>query len=273
MSIDITIDYLLIQLGLYEPLTLDETNIEEIENFIRKTDNLQFDCYCIECQKDSTFKFHKQNSSLRVLNFNNYPQNPFNRIISSEPIDYFFKCQRDEKHLYAFSFLVRSNKLTKIGQYPSIADLELHSIEKYRKILSKDYRDFSKAIGLNSHGIGAGSFVYLRRIFENLIEESRHIAIQDKQFDDNQYQRSRMDDKIELLSNYLPDILVENRKIYAILSRGIHELSENECLDMFPKVKLAIELILDEKLHEQEKQSKIKTVKDFVATTISAYKS
>ena len=30
-------------------------------------------------------------------------------------------------------------------------------------------REFTKAIGLAANGVGIGSFVYLRRIFENLV--------------------------------------------------------------------------------------------------------
>ncbi|MGE7954793.1 hypothetical protein [Lysinibacillus xylanilyticus] len=62
-----------------------------------------------------------------------------------------------------------------------------------------------------------------------------------------------MDDKIKLLQNKLPEVLIENRAVYGIMSKGIHELSEDECLALFPDVKLGIELILDEKLYEQEK--------------------
>jgi hypothetical protein len=51
---------------------------------------------------------------------------------------------------------------------------------------------------------------------------------------------------------------VEHKVLYAILSKGIHELSEEECLQAFPVVRLGIELILDEKIEQQEKERKIK---------------
>ena len=45
--------------------------------------------------------------------------------------------------------------LTKIGQYPSIADLSVAELKKYQKVLqADDYRELSRAIGLASHGIG-----------------------------------------------------------------------------------------------------------------------
>jgi hypothetical protein len=50
-------------------------------------------------------------------------------------------------------------------------------------------------------------------------------------------------------------------------NKGIHELSEEECLTMFPCIRTGIELILDDILAEEEKQKKAKTFKKFVADT------
>ncbi|MEH6940793.1 hypothetical protein [Bacillus sp. JJ722] len=265
-------NYLLLQLGLYEPVPFDETSFLELEKFINERHNIQFDCYCIECKKDSTFKFYLNNRQV-VKYLDDDPDIRMNRFTSSpNPLDFHFKCQRDESHLYSFIFRIFNNEMTKIGQFPSIASLEIHSIDKYRKILKNDYRDFSKAIGLYSHGIGAGSFVYLRRIFENLIEECRQEALKEPSFDNTVFQQSKMDEKIKMLANQLPPILVENRQLYSILSKGIHELTEEECLSLFPDVKLAIELILDEKIYKLEQKNKIQSVRNFVSSTVEKLK-
>ncbi len=199
--------------------------------------------------------------------------------MSGQPRTQIFRCQRNGRHIFAYNFLFKNSQLIKTGQYPSIADIEIPSIYKYKKLLKRDYSDFSKAIGLHSHGVGAGSFVYLRRIFENLIEEV-HIKAKinednenKKPWDEDLYKDSRMDEKIKLLKDRLPDILVENRAIYGIMSKGIHELSEDECKTLFPDVKLGIELILDEKLYEQEKQSKRKSFSSFIADTTAKLKT
>lgn len=67
-----------------------------------------------------------------------------------------------------------------------------------------------------------------------------------------------MNEKIRLLKDYLPEFLVKNKFIYSILSKAIHELREDECLKYFAPVKLGIELILDEKLEELDREAKIK---------------
>ena len=50
-------------------------------------------------------------------------------------------------------------------------------------------------------------------------------------------------------------------------------LSDKECLDLFLNMKLAIELILDEKIYMLEQQSKIASVKSFVSTTVDRLSS
>ena len=146
----------------------------------------------------------------------------------------------------------------KIGQWPSTADFQIPQAEKYRKILGEEeYKEFTRGIGLSAHGVGIGSFVYLRRVFENLIEEAHQKAkTEDKSFSDEAYARARMDDKIEMVQEYLPAFLVENRSLYVILSKGIHDLNEDECLQYFETVKIGIEQILDEKIIAKEKADK-----------------
>lgn len=47
-----------------------------------------------------------------------------------------------------------------------------------------------------------------------------------------------------MLEGYLPEVLIKNTTIYGILSKGIHELSEEECVKYFPVVKECIYQIL-----------------------------
>ncbi len=68
-------------------------------------------------------------------------------------------------------FKLVGDEVMKIGQCPSRADLEKSVLKKDPKVLDEqNYSDLIRAIGLASHGIGAGSHVYLRRVFENLLE-------------------------------------------------------------------------------------------------------
>ena len=122
--------------------------------------------------------------------------------------------------------------------------------------------EFKRAIGLAAHGTGVGSFVYLRRIFENLIfeaytEHKSALGVAEKDFISK-----KMEEKVEVLKAHLPSQLVEMKSVYSILSKGLHELSEEECLAYFGPLKLCIELILDQKIEMDLKKQREKRVKD-----------
>jgi hypothetical protein len=104
--------------------------------------------------------------------------------------------------------------------------LETLDIKKYKKVLKDKYSEFSKAVGLASHGVGIGSFVYLRRVFESLIEEAYLTQRNSADWNEKSYIESKMDGRIKILEGVLPEFLVQNRTLYGILSKGIHELSE-----------------------------------------------
>jgi hypothetical protein len=184
----------------------------------------------------------------------------------------YIRCKRYED-IFTFSIFynVEEKYLIKIGQYPSIADFHIHKIKQYDN-LKYDLKEFTKAIGLAANGVGIGSFVYLRRIFENLILESFEEAKLEGKVEEETFSRSRMDEKIELLKDYLPSFLVENKSIYSILSKGIHELDENTCLEYFDPMKVGIEIILDQKLEKKKQKEKEEEAKKRIAQLNSKLK-
>jgi hypothetical protein len=127
------------------------------------------------------------------------------------------------------------------------------------------HREFVKAIGLNAHGVGIGAFVYLRRIFESVIEAARREAAKEAGWDEDAFARARLDQKFVLLKGRLPGFLVETRHIYAILSRCIHELGEQECLKIFEPLRVAIELVLDEEIERRERAAKVERTRQALA--------
>lgn len=156
--------------------------------------------------------------------------------------------------------------IMKIGQYPTIADVHIGQIQDYKGVLSKEeLKEFTRAIGLAANGVGIGSFVYLRRIFENLIQSAYEKALKEDAIDKEQYAKGRMKDKIALLHDYLPETLVEIKEVYSILSKGIHELSEEDCLLYFNAMRNGIEIILDDKLEQKRKEQKRKATLESVS--------
>ena len=76
-----------------------------------------------------------------------------------------------------------------------------------------------------------------------------------------QFEKQRMDEKIKSLHDFLPPFIVEHSSIYGILSKGIHELLEKECLDYFDTMRVSIEMILDQRIEIRERQKKEEVVK------------
>lgn len=156
-------------------------------------------------------------------------------------------CTRDNKHVQ--DFFVRGNKatFTKVGQFPSLADIVIDENRKYRALLEpQDSQEFYKAIGLAAHGVGIGSFVYLRRIFQRLVDGRFKKHAEEEGWDEGDYQKKRMNERVSFLKDYLPKFLVENSAVYSVLSVGIHELDESTCLAFFPVLKNSIGMILEE---------------------------
>ena len=211
------------------------------------------DFFCPECGQPSVFTVRK----------NKYTTNSY---YTNYNFSLVFDCSRDRSHQALFVFRAHKGILQKIGQIPSFADLVLPGLRKYRPVLGNErHKELTRAIGLATHGVGVGAFVYLRRIFESLIEQAHEKAVADSGWDEDGYGRGRMDEKIGILKDRLPEFLVENRSLYGILSVGVHMLNEEECLAAFPAVRLAIELILDDLLEEHERQGKLKSAAQSLA--------
>ena len=165
-----------------------------------------------------------------------------------------FVCSMDDTHHLDFVVIADQKSMKKIGQYPSVADLEFPELKLYKKVLSpEDMKEMKKAIGLNAQGIGVGSYVYLRRIVERLIYKAQKKAINDGTVNQEEMERLRVVDRIKELKGYLPDMFTNNSTIYGIVSKGIHELSEEECLQYFPILRDSIFMIL-EKWEEERKR-------------------
>ena len=164
-----------------------------------------------------------------------------------------FVCSMSDEHHLDYIVLTTQNSMRKIGQYPSVADMTFPELDAYKHVISKeDRKELGTAIGLFASGVGAGSYVYLRRILERLVYQAKETAAD--AIDNEMFERARVAEKIKMLEGYLPDILVKNTTIYGILSKGIHELNEEECRKYFPVVKECIYQILG--MWESERRKK-----------------
>jgi len=213
-------------------LSYEEDGSTSVWSWIAQFSKL--DGYCVEC-------------SDRTLFFDSRKYRPSD-LDTSETAVYVleYSCGRKADHKLRFWLYLHDQAITKIGQYPSHADLSNPELKKYRSILgAENAGNLHRAIGLASHGVGIGSYVYLRRIFEQLLDAHRREYEAASGTIDG-YDGMKVDQRIDALRDNLPEALVKNRTIYGVLSKGIHELSEELCLAIFPVLRDGLVLILEQ---------------------------
>ncbi|MBR4467813.1 MAG: hypothetical protein IKS53_00105 [Bacteroidales bacterium] len=273
-----TLEEFVFDLPLYQKI--DEKNgytdlIDKITSWNTKT---SVDGYNPEKRCDSTFLIIQGIGDLREKSNGMYFSthiNHYDSILKETGVKtIILRCQRyGDKITIAVFHDFDNSIIMKVGQYPSVADIHIGQVKQYDKVLDKSIlREFTKAIGLAANGVGIGSFVYLRRIFEKLVMDAYTEAVQDGKVDAEQFEKQRMDEKIMSLNGYLPSFIVENHEIYGILSKGIHQLTEEDCLAYFDCMRQSIELILDERLEQLAKKKKIEEVKKTLNSITSQIK-
>lgn len=219
-------------------------------------DGKKIDAYCLICKKETT---------LELIGDSHIPQHFHGNIDllnapSYENKEFIYICKRCD--LIALKVLLNyyDETIVKYGQMPSPADFFTKKSKEFKSILGVDrYKEYNTAILLNSQGYNIGSFAYLRRIFEYLIERAHKNAQKEANWDENNYKIASTDKKIMLLRKYLPFKLVQNKDIYKFLSAGIHNESESECKAIYDVLLKGIDIIIEEKveMNHKEKREKI----------------
>lgn len=278
-------DKFLCESGLYEKLPISINDRDDIVELLRG--KVKVDIFCVECKENRIFNckankvtipkednirmaIYDRGNTQHDIEVNNAVMNSFeqrkiekfkefaesNRITTLK-----YDCSKDEGHKVVYVILFTDSYLMKIGQHPSYRDIESPKIKRFQKILGGYYSELNKAIGLYTHGVGIGSFVYLRRIIEKLVydtfkeaESAGSLTEEQFEFQDDGTHRNGMEQKIKLLKGFLPDLITDKPKIYGVVSKGIHELSEDECKEYFPVLKEGIVMILDDIVAKKEKE-------------------
>lgn len=207
--------------------------------------NFKIDGHCPRCGKHSTFS--RKRGGLNPHEWNGFVEGAW--FIN----DISIACARDETHTIRFNLRAGNKVIQKVGQFPSFADIANDESKQYRTVLAqKDAEEFHKAIGLAAHGVGIGAYVYIRRIFERLIHDRFNDWKTAEGWSEDDFQKLRMAERIDLLKDHLPDFLVKNKKLYGILSLGIHELNEADCLGFFSVIRASTVFILEEDKRKKE---------------------
>lgn len=280
---DIYFDGQMIESRLYE--TTYSKDFQHLINLMKSDENILG--YCTECMKELSLKVYPIQFEKNILNpvLVSFSEEELGSLEEEKELDityimdekinillsyyrYFEKtivCTHCDEHIFKFTFHLNivKNKanektivLQKIGQYPSLSDFNNNKTKKYEKLLKSfnSYDNYKKSNYMYSHGLGIGSYAYLRRVLEDLVLHKYNTNQKSIDSDLVEFKGLYMNEKLKKLKNYLPSFLVENKEIHKILSIGIHDLSEELCLKIFPTLKISIEIILDEELKSIEER-------------------
>ncbi len=267
---------------------LNENEFDRFQKYI-STKNQKIITNCIWCDKEFSFDYDRtmykvsnngyftSQDSIYIANNMQYPpyihlsgktiygaQPPYNSekmITMNYYIDYSLVCSHEMEHCYYMSLFVRVEKgkfiVMKIGQYPSMLSVKGFDFDKFKKQLKKydAYEDYKNSELSLANGFIVGAYTYLRRVYEkqlNYYIEKDKIVLQD----------NHTETKIKAVkSNFDIRINPLLEDLYRILSKGIHELDEEECKDYYEYLKAVINMQLqhEKERYEEEQQSKLLT--------------
>ncbi|MDE6004153.1 MAG: hypothetical protein K2G88_02055 [Oscillospiraceae bacterium] len=244
---------------LYKTVEFDAKWYSSFAGFSRMIDH----DYCDYCSENSVFKWNNDqyihDMFCKLSEYNIESQNPIIRSINephrNQPffIDYLFFCTGC-KRIHYYTLMFKGNTVTKIGQYPSFASKEKLELKKYKKlnIVKKYYIELMHSVDAYSQHMGIAAFVYLRRIYEHIVETEYSKLSMEKN------EKASFDEKMKAVDkeiHIIPEALASQKsKIYSVLSKGIHEYDEDECYEMYPVIRNVILFILNRYLAQKEEQ-------------------
>lgn len=194
--------------GLYDSIEINEDNIQDLIFLLNG--NVRMSVYCKKCKTERVFsmkpyiyfsknttEYYSYKLSERLMNVqrHNFIKNTpvLGEIGSKENmvwkwndqeigevsriLVFKFVCSMNDEHHLDYIVRTEENRFQKIGQYPSVADLTFPELDDYKHVISReDRKELGTAIGLFASGVGAGAYVYLRRILERLIYQAKGTA-------------------------------------------------------------------------------------------------
>lgn len=252
-------------------------SMDDYKEFLNQDDTLMR--FCPECGMNTTFKKCKSYEKiLHEINLSRVSGTPGQILNHDQKISKISKvmfgnseglfvqayecCMNEEHKRYSIYHKV-NNKIIKIGQYPSdVDDNSKEHLDKLKRICSKNEAKeianyISTALIMESYGYGIASLLYMRRAFEKLIT----ISEQKLSIDSS---GKLMKDRIK--SNpLLPEQIKNNSRIYNIISEGIHNQTEEECLDIFQAIKIGVIILISKTYSNVEEEQYLNELSKLVS--------
>jgi hypothetical protein len=249
---------LLIDRPLYTKIEGDDALMDRVHDVLVAKTPLEFDLYCLSCGQITPWV-------VKPFDLRNSGGGAGSRYAFQAPVPsvraLHAVCLR-KQHFYTYVLVVGNGTVQKIGQRPSMADIAFAELKDLPNIGGQDRRELGRALGLFAHDTPLGAFVYLRRVFERMIERAHDHYKETRPGPIKNWGELRMGERVSALGDALPAAVSSNAGVFGLLSKGIHELSDEDAEALFPLVKAVIfQMLGDEERHRQAARSRQETDK------------
>ncbi|MDE7290440.1 MAG: hypothetical protein K2N58_00175 [Treponemataceae bacterium] len=164
---------------------------------------------------------------------------------------------------YILYYDTNKESVIKLAQYPTLYDVTPDELKKYKKndlIDEESFNQIYKADTCASESYFIAAYTYMRRVYESLLvniftQNKEEIGISEEDF-----KKLRSDEKIAKIKPFLAIDDEIYKPLYALLSAGIHSLTEEECCEDYTLLKSILLDIIAEQKARKEKEDKRKSI-------------
>ena len=164
------------------------------------------------------------------------------------------------QHEYLVEQIV-TDKTIKIQKYGERPRKKLERDPLLQNFFSHDSECYEKAVVCISNGYGIAAFAYMRRIIERNIHELLGLIQEDVEGSESESPvlaklaelrtESPMSDKISIANHALPDYLIPSGlnplgRLYKVLSEGVHNYDDGECLERAKAIQACTKYLISE---------------------------
>lgn len=232
--------------------------------------------FCRQCKREHTFVVCQPYYNIETLHDEGRPRSvmPRQSYQTELPqkaqilrVDYRCMGCKEFQQSYFIRFNETRTVVMKVGQYPAWG-ITLDS--ETAKIIHPYEEIYKHGLICEFHGFGIAALAYYRRIVEKTIDQLlAFIPDLMNEHQKMQYQIAFQDiettivaqDKIRLVKDLLPDILRPNDMnpldiLHQALSEGLHELSEDECMNLAVMTRNSILFLIAQIIQNRETKKK-----------------
>lgn len=241
--------------GIYGKIK--DVSFDDFQKWTSSEAPSSLDLHCPKCQENKTFV--KGNCDASGI-FGNFWRNGWQHGMRGVV----FSCPTCNEQIY-YSFLYNNDCVIKLAQYPSLYDVSRDELKKYKKndlIDKESFAEIYKAEICASENYYIASYTYMRRVYENMLLNVFTHNIEEIGITEEEFRKLRSDEKMERIKPFLAIDEEIYKPLYALLSAGIHSLTEDECCQDYSLLKSILLDILAEQKAKKERELKRKEIQD-----------